>query len=61
MSIPKNKKKMRNQPVLHDEVKTRHNITVTPSAWLKLNNEARKQRTSISELIEAWAKILEGD
>ncbi len=61
MSMPKGKKKMRNQPVLHDEVKTRHNITVTPSAWLKLNNEAKKQCTSVSELIETWARIFDGD
>ncbi|MGJ5675936.1 MAG: hypothetical protein ACR9NN_20355 [Nostochopsis sp.] len=43
-------------PVLHDEVKQRHQIVVTPTAWENMKNEASKRGISVSELIEEFGR-----
>ncbi|GET38790.1 hypothetical protein [Microseira wollei] len=50
------KKRLRNVPILHDEVKERHQIVVTPTAWENMRREAEKRKISISELIEEFAR-----
>ena len=50
------KKRLRNVPVLHDEVKGRHQIVVTPTAWENMKQEAERRQISVSELIEEFAR-----
>ncbi|BAY47158.1 CopG domain protein DNA-binding domain protein [Scytonema sp. HK-05] len=50
------KKRLKNIPVLHDEVKQRHQIVVTPTAWENMRNEAGRRGISISELIEEFGR-----
>jgi hypothetical protein len=50
------KKRLKKIPVLHDEVKERHQILVTPTAWKNMKNEAGRQKISVSELIEEFAR-----
>lgn len=52
------KKRLKNVPVLHNEVKQRHQIVVTPTAWEAMKKEADRRGTSISELIEGFGKGL---
>ncbi len=52
------KKRLRNVPVLHDEVKQRHQIVVTPTAWENMKAEASDRGISISELIEEFGRRL---
>lgn len=61
MTTGKGKKRLKNQPVFYDELKTLHSITLTPSSWLKLRKLAKSQGLSVSELIEQWARKLDGD
>lgn len=56
MATKKGQKRLRNIPVLHDEVKERHQIVVTPTAWGKMNKEASRRGISISELIEGFGR-----
>lgn len=60
MSSGKGKKRVRNVPVLYDEVKKRHGILLTDTAWTLLSNEAQKKNISISEFIESWARSFQG-
>ncbi|BAY47304.1 CopG/DNA-binding domain-containing protein [Scytonema sp. HK-05] len=50
------KKRLRDVPVLHDEVKERHQIVVTPTAWENMKREASRRKISISELIEEFGR-----
>ncbi|WP_460200394.1 hypothetical protein [Scytonema sp. NUACC21] len=52
------KKRLRNVPVLHDEVKDRHQIMVTPTAWESMKAEASRRKISVSELIEEFGRGL---
>jgi hypothetical protein len=52
------KKRLKNIPVLHDEVKERHQIVVTPTAWASMKKEANNRGISISELIESFGRGL---
>lgn len=52
------KKRLRNVPVLHDEVKQRHQIVVTPTAWERMKAEALGMGISVSELIEKFGRSL---
>jgi hypothetical protein len=61
MSTGKGKKRVKNTPVLHDEVKKRHGILLTDTAWKRLVNVARLKNTSVSEMIEEWARSLTAD
>lgn len=58
MSIKKGQKRIKNIPVLHDEVKERHQIVVTPTAWNNMKQEAIERGISISELIEEFGRHL---
>jgi hypothetical protein len=58
MTTGKGKKRLRNIPVLHDEIKTKRTILLTPSAWMKIQALAKTRNTSASEVIEAWAQTL---
>ena len=51
-------KRLKNIPVLHDEVKERHQIVVTPTAWESMRKEAISRSISISELIEEFGRNL---
>ncbi|MCC5603676.1 hypothetical protein [Nostoc favosum] len=53
-----NKKRLRNIPILHSEVKKRHQIVVTPTAWKNMNQVATERGISISELIEEFGRRL---
>lgn len=61
MSTGKGKKRVKNTPVLHDEVKKRHGILLTDTAWKKLVDTAKLRDTSVSEMIEKWARSLTAD
>lgn len=52
------KKRLRNIPVLHDEVKTKRTVVLTPTTWEKIKNEASMRGISASELIEEWGQRL---
>ncbi|WP_414580997.1 hypothetical protein [Scytonema sp. PCC 10023] len=56
MSTGKGIKRTRNQPALHSELKESHRIHLTPTAWSKLQKMAAVKATSVSELIEGWAR-----
>jgi predicted transcriptional regulator len=60
MSTGKGKKRLRNVPALYDEMKSVHRLMLTPTAWKKLQEIAVQQNTSISELIEVWARNYDG-
>ncbi|WP_414590105.1 hypothetical protein [Scytonema sp. PCC 10023] len=50
------KKRLRDVPVLHDQVKERHQIVVTPTAWENMKREASRRKISVSELIEEFGR-----
>ncbi len=52
------RKKLKNVPVLHSELKQRHQIVVTPTAWENMKKEAGSRDISISELIEEFGRGL---
>lgn len=58
MSTKKGQKRVKNKPVLHDEVKERHQILVTPTTWDNMRREAVRRNISISELIEEFGRHL---
>ncbi len=59
---PNNKgiKRIKNQPVLHDELKSSRHLFLTPTTWEKMKSCAKKQGISVSELVEEWARNIEG-
>ncbi|MFB2770975.1 hypothetical protein ACE1AT_17035 [Pelatocladus sp. BLCC-F211] len=50
------KKRLKNVPVLHDEVKTKRTVVLTPTAWENIKTEASKRGISASEFIEEWGR-----
>ncbi len=56
MTTKKGQKRLKNIPILHDEVKERHQIVVTPTAWGNMKEEASRRGISISELIEEFGR-----
>lgn len=60
MLTRKGQKGQKNIPYLHYEVKTKHTIVLTPTAWEILKNKAESQGLSISEVIEGWARETTG-
>ncbi|NMG10057.1 hypothetical protein [Brasilonema sp. UFV-L1] len=56
MSTGKGKKRLRDVPALYDELKSAHRLMLTPTAWKKLQEIAVQKSTSVSELIETWAR-----
>ncbi|NJM70488.1 MAG: hypothetical protein HC862_09775 [Scytonema sp. RU_4_4] len=53
MSTGKGKKRVKNQPALHEEMKKRRGIFLTNTAWEFVCEEAVKQQTSASEYVES--------
>jgi guanylate kinase len=45
---------------MHDEVKSRHSIFLTPSSWKWLQDKAKSEGTSASEMIEQWIRETKG-
>lgn len=58
MTTKKGQKRIKNIPVLHDEVKERHQIVVTPTAWENMKLEASRRGISVSELIEEFGRTI---
>jgi hypothetical protein len=52
------KKRIKNIPVLHDEVKAKRTVVLTPTAWENIKNEAKSRGISASELIEEFGRGL---
>ncbi len=59
MSTRKGKKPVKNVPLLHEELKSRHCVWLTPTAWDKLQKKATNNGISISELLENIATEIE--
>ena len=57
MSTRKQIKGTKNTPFIHEEVKERHSIVLTPSSWGWLQEKAKTEGTSVSELIEQWVRV----
>lgn len=49
-------KRTRGNPILHEDVKKKINLTLTPIAIELITNAAQSQGISRSELIEQWAR-----
>lgn len=60
MSIRKRIKGTKNSPFFYDEVKQRHSIFLTPSSWRWLQEEAKVNNTSPSELLEQMIRQTKG-
>ncbi len=55
------RKRLRNEPILHDEVKTKRTVVLTPTAWNKIKLLSAQKGISASELIENWARNIDGN
>ncbi|MBR8834212.1 MAG: hypothetical protein DSM106950_09285 [Stigonema ocellatum SAG 48.90 = DSM 106950] len=51
-STLKGGKRLKNQPVLHEEVKKKHSIALTPTAWEMLQSLAHDIGLSVAECLE---------
>jgi len=60
MQPVKGKKRIKNVPLIHDELKRKHSIFLTDSAWKKLQRIAKLSKTSVSELIEKLVRKDDG-
>lgn len=58
MTNKKGQKRLKNVPILHDEVKAKRTVVLTPTAWQNIKDEAQRQGLSASELIEEWGRRL---
>jgi predicted CopG family antitoxin len=58
MSTGKGKKRIKNTPVLYDEIKKQRGINLTDTAWENLARQAKTENISVSELIERYARKL---
>ncbi|WP_339381230.1 hypothetical protein [Brasilonema sp. UFV-L1] len=47
---------MKNQPVLYNELKKVHGISLTDSSWNKLKDMAQTEGLSVSEYVERWLR-----
>ena len=56
MSTGKGKKRVKNQPVLYNELKKVHGISLTDYSWDKLRTMAKKKGLSVSEFVEQWLR-----
>lgn len=56
METKKGQKRLKNIPILHDEVKTKRTVLLTPTCWESIKAEAQKRDMSASELIEEWGR-----
>lgn len=51
-----NKKRVKDQPALYDEIKTRATMTLTPTAIKELDRKATELGITRSELVEQFAR-----
>lgn len=58
MTTKKGQKRLKNIPILHDEVKTKRTVLLTPATWDNIKDEAKNRGISASELIEEWGRRL---
>jgi macrodomain Ter protein organizer (MatP/YcbG family) len=58
--MSKGQKRLKNIPILHDEVKRKRTINLTDTAWNKIKLIAIEQKTSVSELIEKMIRECHG-
>ena len=58
MSTGKGKKRLRNQPVLHDEIKKKRGVMLTDTAWHKVQELAAREKMSASEYLEEMIRRL---
>ncbi len=58
MTIKKGQKRLKNIPILHDEIKAKRTVVLTPTAWENIKLEAQRRGLSASELIEEFGKRL---
>jgi deoxyhypusine synthase len=56
MTSKKGQKRIRNIPILHDEVKAKRTVLLTSTAWTSIKDEAKRRDISASELIEEWGR-----
>jgi hypothetical protein len=56
MSKRKGIKGQKNIPIFHSEVKQRHTVVLTPTAWEKLKRLSLDKGLSVSEFIEQWVR-----
>ncbi|MEB3180992.1 MAG: hypothetical protein VKL59_18455 [Nostocaceae cyanobacterium] len=52
MSTEKGVKRVKDVPVFYSELKKKHGIYLTDTAWQLIQKEAAKNQTSASELLE---------
>ena len=50
------KKRLRNIPILHDQVKKKRTIALTDTAYEAMSEAARSENISLSEFVERWAR-----
>lgn len=60
MSTRKSIKGQKNVPFIYDEVKEKRTISITPSSWAWLKEQAKAQGISPSELIERLVRQTKG-
>lgn len=58
MSRTMGQKRLRNIPVLHEEVKKTRCIKLTDTCWSSIMEAAQNRGVSASELIERWGRAL---
>jgi hypothetical protein len=58
MTTKKGLKRIKNQPVYHDEIKGKRTVFLTPTAWDNIKDEAKNRGISASELVEEWGRRL---
>ncbi|MBR8834281.1 MAG: hypothetical protein DSM106950_09655 [Stigonema ocellatum SAG 48.90 = DSM 106950] len=61
MSTSKGKKRIKNIPVLHEQVKEQHSIMLTPITWKKLQALAIDADKSVSEYLETLIRQVNCD
>lgn len=56
MSIKKEVKRIKNQPVFYSELKKGHEISLTDYCWNKLKQMSQEKGLSVSEFVEQWVR-----
>ncbi|MDF5729508.1 MAG: hypothetical protein PUP92_16225 [Rhizonema sp. PD38] len=61
MAIGKGQKRLRNQPVLHKELKKPRTIWLTTESWLQVQESAARAKISASEYVEQLIRKQQGE
>ncbi|ARV59682.1 hypothetical protein BZZ01_14520 [Nostocales cyanobacterium HT-58-2] len=51
-------KRLKNIPILHDEIKQRRTIALTDTAYQAIRDAANDEGVSLSEFVEKWGRQL---